>query len=72
MFILFKIKYVNGQTLSIGKLQRLNKTDKNWYSNFILAFIDLKNNYYNETPINSLIFSFGFKNEKLSEKETIN
>jgi hypothetical protein len=72
MFILFKIKYVNGQTLSIGKLQRLNKTDKNWYSNFILAFIDLKNNYYNETPINSLIFSFGFKNEKLSEKEKIN
>jgi hypothetical protein len=72
MFILFKIKYINGQTLSIGKLQRLNKIDKNWYSNFILAFIDLKNNYYNETPINSLIFSFGFKNEKLSEKETIN
>jgi hypothetical protein len=58
MFILFKIKYVNGETLSIGKVQRLNKTDKNWYSNFILAFIDLKNNYYNETPINSLIFSF--------------
>jgi hypothetical protein len=72
MFILFKIKYINGQTLSIGKVQRLNKIDKNWYSNFILAFIDLKNNYYNETPIESLIFSYGFKNEKLSEKETIN
>jgi hypothetical protein len=72
MFILFKIKYINGQTLSIGKVQRLNKIDKNWYSNFILAFIELKNNYYNETPIESLIFSYGFKNEKLSEKETIN
>jgi len=31
MFILFKIKYVNGQTLSIGKVQRLNNNDKNWY-----------------------------------------
>ncbi len=72
MFILFKIKYINGQTLSIAKLQRLNKTDKNWYSNFIFAFIELKNNYYKESPIESLIFSYGFKKGKLIEKETFN
>src|SRR5258708_4990497 len=29
MFILFKIKYVNGQTLSINKEQRLNNNDYN-------------------------------------------
>jgi hypothetical protein len=28
MFILFKIKYISGENLSIGKLQRLNKEDK--------------------------------------------
>jgi len=28
MFILFKIKYITGETLSIGNLQRLNKEDK--------------------------------------------
>lgn len=29
MFILFKIKYVNNEFSTIGKLQRLNSNDKN-------------------------------------------
>lgn len=28
MFILFKIKYTDGQFASIGKVQRINKSDK--------------------------------------------
>lgn len=68
MFILFKIKYVTGQTLSIGKVQRLNKNDKNWYSDFILNFIELKASFYNETQIESLIFSYGFKSGKVENK----
>jgi hypothetical protein len=28
MFILFKIKYINGEFATIGKLQRLSKNDK--------------------------------------------
>jgi hypothetical protein len=32
----------------------------------------MKSEYYNETQIKSFLFSYGFKNEKLSEKETIN
>jgi len=30
-----------------------------------------KSEYYNEIPIESLIFSYGFKNEKLADKEII-
>jgi hypothetical protein len=71
MFILFKIKYINSQTLSIGNLQRLNKDDKNWYSEFILNFIELKASFYNETQIESLIFSYGFKDGKVKNKNEL-
>jgi hypothetical protein len=71
MFILFKIKYVNGQTLSIGKLQRLNSNDKKWYSEFVVNFIELKASFYNDTQIESLIFSYGFKDGKVKNKQEI-
>jgi len=71
MFILFKIKYVTGQTLSIGNVQRLNNDDKNWYSEFILNFIELKASFYNDTQIESLIFSYGFKDSKVKNKQEI-
>jgi len=72
MFILFKIKYVSGQTLSIGKVQRLNNNDKNWYSEFISNYIELKGSFYKETPIESLIFSYGFKEGKVENKASFN
>jgi hypothetical protein len=31
----------------------------------------LKSEYYNETPVESFVFSLGFKDEKISEKEII-
>jgi len=71
MFILFKIKYISGETLSIGKLQRLNKEDKSWYIQFMLDFIALKNEFYKESQIDSLIFSYGFKNGKAENKYAI-
>jgi hypothetical protein len=71
MFILFKIKYISGQTLSIGNLQRVNTNDKNWYSEFIINFIELKASFYKETQIESLIFSYGFKDGKVKNKQEI-
>ena len=68
MFILFKIKYVTGETLSIGKLQRLNINDKDWYVQYILDYINLKSEYYNNNKIENLIFSFGFKDGKAENK----
>jgi DNA polymerase type B, organellar and viral len=61
LFILFKIKYVNGEFVTIGKLQKLNLADKNWYINWIIDNMEFKSEYYNETQIESLIFSYGFK-----------
>jgi DNA polymerase type B, organellar and viral len=71
MFILFKVKYIGTDYTTIGKLQRLNKNDKDWYFNWIINNMIYKSEYYNETPITSFIFSYGFINEKINEKEII-
>jgi DNA polymerase type B, organellar and viral len=72
MFILLKIKYSNGKYSSIGKVQRINKTDFSWYIDFILENIKDKSEYYNETQIDSIIFSYGFKTGKVPNKDNLN
>ena len=72
LFILLKIKYVNSEFVSIGKVQRLNLGDKNWYLDFILENMKFKSEYYNETQIESLIFSYGFKKGSIPNKDRIN
>jgi DNA polymerase type B, organellar and viral len=71
-FILLKIKYNNGNLSTIGKVQRLNIQDKFWYIDFIIENMKFKSEYYNETQIDSLIFSYGFKSGKIKIKENIN
>jgi hypothetical protein len=65
MFILFKIKYKGSDYSTIGTLQKLNKTDKDWYIDFILNNMEFKSEYYNETQIESFIISYGFKKGKI-------
>jgi hypothetical protein len=71
MFILFKVKYKGSDYATIGNLQRLTQNDREWYINWIINNMILKSEYYNETPVESFVFSFGFKDEKISEKEII-
>ena len=61
IFILLKIKYSNGEYATIGKLQRLNKADYTWYIDWIIESMIFKLEYYNETQIESIIISYGFK-----------
>ena len=72
LFILFKIKYNNGEFVTIGKLQRLNLSDKDWYINWIIDNMVFKSEYYNETQIESLIFSYGFKSGIIPNKINLN
>jgi hypothetical protein len=72
MFILFKVKYVNKKFSTIGKLQRNNKSDKNWYIDFILENMKFKSEYYNETQIDSFVFSYGFKDGNITNKDNLN
>jgi hypothetical protein len=71
MFILFKVKYVNKEFSTIGKVQRINKNDKQWYFDFILENMKFKSEYYNETQIESFIFSFGFKEGMIKNKDNL-
>ena len=71
MFILFKIKYNSNEIVTIGKLQRINKYDKEWYINWIINNMEFKSEYYNETQIESFIISYGFKDGKISDKNNI-
>lgn len=71
MFILLKIKYQNNEYVTIGKLQRLNLNDKDWFINWIINNMIYKSEYYNETPIESIIFSYGFKDGLASNKDII-
>jgi hypothetical protein len=45
--------------------------DKLWYLNWIINNMISKSEYYNETSVESFIFSYGFKNEKIANKEVI-
>jgi DNA polymerase type B, organellar and viral len=69
IFVLFKIKYTNMDYVTIGNLQRLNKNDKIWYFNWIIDMMKFKSEYYNETSIDSFIFSYGFKKGSAPNKE---
>lgn len=71
MFILFKIKYVNGEFATIGSLKRLSQKDKDWYINWIINNMEFKSEYYNETQIDQFIISYGFKDGKITDKNTI-
>jgi len=71
MFILFKIKYVNGEFATIGSLQRLSQNDKDWYINWIINNMEFKSEYYNETGVEQFIISYGFKQGRVENKKNI-
>ena len=71
MFILFKIKYNTYEIITIGNLQRINKNDFEWYSNWIINNMIIKSEDYKDEGILELIFSFGFKNEIIQDKDKI-
>lgn len=72
MFILFKVKYSNKEFSFIGKIQRINKNEAIWYIKHVLENMKFKSEYYNETPIESFVFSYGFKDGLTPSKEIVN
>lgn len=78
IWLLFRLQWNNGEYVTIGKLQRLNREDKDYILNFIIDEIEdkdyifnfildeIKNkgDYYLETSIISVIFSYGIRDGK--------
>lgn len=67
-YILFKIKYIDGEIVTIGKLQKLTLSDYNWYIDFIVNNMDFKEQFYRDTRIDSILFSYGIKKGIISSK----
>ena len=71
LYLLLKVQYTDGNFVTIGSLQRLNKEDLNWYIDLLLSSLQFKSEYYKETQINEIIITYGFKNEIIPKKTII-
>jgi hypothetical protein len=72
IWLLFRLQWANGQFVTIGKLVKLNKTDKDYLLDYILNNLDDKSDYYKETPLKLMIFSYTIKNGLAKEKPSFN
>jgi hypothetical protein len=61
IIVLFRIVTSDNLYYTIGQLQSLNKTDKEYYIQYIQNVLSIKNDYYKEAILNSIIFSYGIR-----------
>ncbi len=71
IWLLFRLRWANGEYVTIGKLQRLNKEDKDYILNFIIDEIEDKSEYYKTTNIVAMIFSYNIKKGRAKDKITL-
>jgi DNA polymerase type B, organellar and viral len=68
ILFMFRLQWIDDQFVTIGNLQRLNNNDKDFIFNYILDDIKDKSDYYKETSINSLVFTYAIKDGKIPDK----
>lgn len=71
IWLLFRLKWANGEYVTIGKLVKLNKEDKDYLLDYILSNMEDKSEYYTEQLINSMIFSYSYTIKKGRAKDKI-
>lgn len=69
LLILTRIKFENGEFSTLGNLQKLNIEDKDYYTNYLSSILDLKSDYYINTPMIGFTISYGFREGRLPEKQ---
>ena len=70
IWLLFRLQWGNYQIVTIGKLQKLNKEDKNYLMEYILNNMEDKSDYYKEQPLKSMMFSYTIKKGRAKDKVT--
>jgi len=58
---MFRIQLEGNNLITIGKMQKLNKEDKEYYIDYIKYIINIKTEGYNSLSIKSIIFSYGIR-----------
>ena len=71
LYLLLRINYTDGNIVTVGSLQRLNKDDFSWYIDLILSLVHFKSEYYKEAQIKEIIINYGFKKEIIPNKSII-
>lgn len=66
-FVLLKFRFKDGHTHSIFKLFRLNENNHQTYIPRIADFMESMADYYNKSPIDMIIFNYGFKSGEIIE-----
>jgi hypothetical protein len=65
---MFRLQWDDNQFVTIGNLQKLNNNDKNYIFNYILDDLKDKSDYYKETAINSIVFTYAIREGRSPEK----
>lgn len=71
IWLLFRLEWTNGQFVTIGKLVKLNKEDKDYLYTFIINNMDDKSEYYKEEALKAMMFSYSIKKGRAKEKVTL-
>ena len=69
ILLLTRIQRINGQFVTIGKLQRLNKTDKDYLIEFLKDQIEMKSDSYVNEQILQVTFSYGIREGSIERAE---
>jgi hypothetical protein len=70
IIVLFRIKTIDGIISTIGKMLTLTKdpSDKNYYFNYLINNLYIKNDEYRKVKLSSIIFSFGIRKGTIERK----
>jgi hypothetical protein len=68
IWLLFRLRWANGEYVTIGKLQKLNIEDKDYLLNLIIEEMEDKSEYYKTTNIIGMIFSYNIRKGRAKDK----
>ena len=68
IWLLFRLKWNNNNYVTIGKLVKLNKEDKNYLFEYIMKHMEDKSEYYTEEIIKTMVFSYTIKKGRAKDK----
>jgi DNA polymerase type B, organellar and viral len=71
IWLLFKLQWSKTQFVTIGKLIKLNKEDKDYLLEYILTNMEQKEEYYKEQSIQNMIFYFTIKKGRTKDKVSL-
>ena len=61
IFFIFRLMFTNNQVVSVTNLIKINFSDREMLIEYLLNKLSISNEQYTQTPISSIIFSYGIR-----------